>query len=139
MGSLVAAGGKATLTLVAPEIQRLRWSARVGITPDDARAVLAASRMMSAGAPYAILVDMTSIIDLPPGARAVFNSEALVVAAALVGKGPMDEVLAAGACKAVHATRFFTSESSAREWLQASLAARTTRATQTARTACESA
>lgn len=124
MERLVAAGGKATLILLAPSLQRLEWSARVSITPHDAASVLAASRALSGGMPYTILVDMTSIVDLPPDARAVFNAEALVVAAALVGNGPMDEVLAAGACRAVHPTRFFLSEASAREWLQASLAAR---------------
>ncbi|WP_104116405.1 hypothetical protein [Arthrobacter sp. B1805] len=124
MQRLGAADGRATLTLLARNLQRLEWAERVSISPGDARSVLAASRVLSKGEPYAILVIMTSIVDLPPDARAVFNAEPLVVAAALLGRGPMDEVLAAGACRALHPTRFFLSESSAREWLELSLAAR---------------
>lgn len=118
MESLVAAGGRATVTLVSAGLQRLSWAARVAITAEDAESVLAVSRLLSEERPYAILVDMTDIIDLPPVARAVFNAEELVIAAALLGSGPMDEVLAAGACRAVHPTRFFTSEAGAYEWLQ---------------------
>ncbi|MHA7178959.1 DUF7793 family protein [Arthrobacter sp. MDB2-24] len=121
MESLAAAGGRATVRLVGSDLQHLAWAGRVAITPDDALSVLAVSRQLSGGRPYAILVEMTEIVDLHPGARAAFNAEALVVAAALLGNGPMDEVLAAGARRAVHPTRFFTSEASAYEWLRASL------------------
>ncbi|WP_208740404.1 hypothetical protein [Arthrobacter agilis] len=121
MESLMAAGGKATVALVSDDLQHLEWIERACITPEDAYSVLAASRRLSRGRPYAILVDMTNIVALPPGARAVFNAESLVVAAALLGDGPMDEVLAAGACRAIHPTRYFTSEASALAWLRAFL------------------
>lgn len=121
MRSLVAAGEKATVTLLAPQLQHLEWAARSEISAEDALSVLDASRRLAGGRPYAILVDMTDIVDLPPSARAVFNAETSVLAAALLGHGPMDEVLAAGACKAVHPTRYFTSRSEALAWLQDSL------------------
>lgn len=124
MNSLMAAGGRATLSLVAPNLQCLTWSARAHIDRRDALSVLAASRLMSAQRPYAILVDMTTTVDLRPDAREAFNAESLVVAAALLGDGPMDEVLAAGACRAVHPTRYFTSATLALGWLEGHLADR---------------
>ncbi|MFC3300296.1 hypothetical protein FJV46_07390 [Arthrobacter agilis] len=118
METVVAASGRATLSVVAPDLHHLVWSPRVHIDRGDALSVLAASRRISRGRPYAILVDMTTTVDLPPRAREVFNGETLVVAAALLGDGPMDEVLAAGACKAVHPTRYFTSAEQACCWLE---------------------
>lgn len=123
MDSLMAASGRATLSLLAPDLQFLTWDPQTRIYQEDAWSVLAASRLLSTNRPYAIMVDMTTTVDLRPDARAVFNAESLVVAAALLGDGPMDEVLAAGACRAVHPTRYFTSTAPALDWLEELLAA----------------
>jgi hypothetical protein len=124
MDSVVAASGRATVSLIAPGLQRLSWSPGTHIDHVDALSVLAASRIMSSDGPYAILVDMTTTVDVRSDARAAFNAESLVVAAALLGDGPMDEVLAAAACRAVHPTRYFTSVSLALTWLEERLADR---------------
>ena len=114
-----AADGKASVSLRADGIQYLQWLQGTTINGQDARDVLETSFRLADQQPYAILVDMTAISHQTLGAREAFNADSRVIAAALLGDGPMDEVLAGGAVKAVHPTAFFTSEKAAISWLTA--------------------
>ncbi len=113
----LAADGKAWVGRRPDGIQRLRWREGSVISGQDASDVLETSFRLACRKPYAILVDMTTIVHLTQEARAAFNADSRVLAAALLGAGPMDEVLAGGAHTAVHPTSYFTSEDEALAWI----------------------
>ncbi len=112
-----AADGKALISRRPDGIQLLRWVEGSVISGPDAVDVLETSFRLACKKPYAILVDMTTIVHQTREARAVFNAEPRVIAAALLGTCPMDEVLAGGAHSAVHPTSYFTSEHEAVAWI----------------------
>lgn len=111
------AGGKAWLCRRPDGIQHLQWVEGAVISGQDAVDVLAASFRLASDKPYALLVDMTTIVHQTQEARNAFNADTRVIAAALVGAGPMDEILAGGAHSAVHPTSYFTSEDEAVTWI----------------------
>jgi 3-hydroxyisobutyrate dehydrogenase-like beta-hydroxyacid dehydrogenase len=112
-----AADGKAWVSQRQDGVQHLQWVEGSVISGQDAADVLETSFRLSGQKPYAILVDMTTIVHQSQEARAVFNADSRVIAAALLGSGPMDEILAGGAHTAVHPTNYFTSEHEAVSWI----------------------
>ncbi|MDQ0735014.1 DUF7793 family protein [Arthrobacter agilis] len=121
-----AAHGKAWLSRRPDGIQRLEWVEGSTISGKDAADVLEASFCLAGHKPYAILVEMTAIVHQTQEARETFNADSRVIAAALLGVGPMDEILAGGAHTAVHPTSYFTSEDDAITWIELHLEALTT-------------
>lgn len=111
------ADGRASVSVRADGIQYLQWVQGTTVDGRDAHDVLEESMRLSGGEKYAILVNMTGIAHQTQDAREAFNADARVIAAALLGTGPMDEILAGGSTRAVHPTAFFTSEDDAVAWL----------------------
>lgn len=111
------AGGNAWVSVRDDGVQYLQWVAGSVINGQDALAVLETSSRLAGSRKYSILIDMTSIVYLTQDAREAFNADSSVIAAALLGTGPMDEVLAAGAATAVHPTEFFHREEDALAWI----------------------
>lgn len=111
------AGGKAWVSVRDDGVQYLQWVAGAVISGEDALAVLEASFRLAGSARYSILIDMTAIVHLTQDGREAFNADSRVIAAALLGTGPMDEVLAAGAATAVHPTGYFHDEEDAFAWI----------------------
>ncbi|MBG6218855.1 hypothetical protein IWX75_003342 [Arthrobacter sp. CAN_A6] len=101
---VAAADGKVWLTAASDTMLYLGCEPSVVISEADALSVLDISADMANEKSYTVLVDMTTIVNLNPAARAAFNADQRVRAAALFGEGPMDRVLAAGAHNAVHPT-----------------------------------
>lgn len=98
---------------------RLRWSAAGTIDESAARAAIAKINELSAGQALPVLVEVNGT---SPTRQAgdVFATEWPLVRTALVGKSPVDEVIAAfytarhrPACP----TRFFASRTQAKAWL----------------------
>lgn len=118
------ADGRATLTLLDDALIRLTYALNTEVTAADAKDILEQSRTLVNGSPYAILVDMSPILHMSPGARALFGSEHKVLAAAMLGHTPMDQVIAASLTQSVHDVQFFTDEAIL-EWLTSRLASTT--------------
>ena len=112
-----AADGKATITLLGPALIRLTYLPRTEVQESDARDVLEQSLILVDHVPYAILVDMRQIMILSAGAREIYGSEDMVLAAAMLGQTPMDRVIAASLQQSVHTVEFFTDEQEALTWL----------------------
>ncbi|MCU1632999.1 MAG: hypothetical protein JWM61_1651 [Micrococcaceae bacterium] len=117
MQRVAAAGGKACISKLGRALIRLSWLPGTEVSGKDARDVIRCSNMLVDDAPYAILVNMRELRSLSIDARYVFGGDPRVLAAAFLGSGPMDRVLAAGSELARHPTRFFLSESEAITWL----------------------
>lgn len=120
---VVAADGKATITLLGPALIRLTWLPGTEVQEADARDVLELSLILVDRAPYVILVDMRQIVSVSAGAREGFSSEEMVLAAAMLGQTPVDRVIAASVQQSVHKVRFFTDEHEALAWLNSYLPA----------------
>ncbi|WP_162149418.1 hypothetical protein [Arthrobacter sp. Br18] len=112
-----AANGKAWISSTGGNALRLGWEPAAQVGVEDARSVVEMSTVLAGGRPYVLLVDLTMLVSISTEAREVFNACHDVLAAAMVGHGPMDRVLAAPSGNAGHPTRFFTSESEALSWL----------------------
>ncbi|TKV28840.1 hypothetical protein FDK12_03990 [Arthrobacter sp. NamB2] len=113
-----AVGGKASVSSIGRSLLRFAWVPDAEISVADARDVLARSAVLAANAPHAVLIDFRGIRYVSLDAHRAFATETTAVAAAFLGSGPMDRVLAARAEQALHPTRFFTSESRAIRWLR---------------------
>ncbi len=122
--TVLAAGGKATITLLGPAMIRLTWLPNTEVHEVDARDVLERSMQLIEQVPYVILVDMRQNVSLSAGARNAFSSETMVLAAAMLGHTAVGRVLAASVQQSVHEVRFFTVEQDALRWLSGSLPAR---------------
>jgi hypothetical protein len=71
--TVLAAGDKATITLLRPALIRLTWLPDTEVFEADARDVLEQSLVLVEHVPYAILVDMRQIASLSAGARDAFS------------------------------------------------------------------
>ncbi|MBT2566290.1 hypothetical protein J7I84_07220 [Arthrobacter sp. ISL-85] len=121
MTEIPAADGKASITLLRPALIRLTWLPDTEVLPADAKDVLEKSLALVDHVPYAILVDMSTILTMSLHARVLFGAEEMVLAAAMLGDTPMDRVLAASVRQSVHPVQFFTDESTALNWLISNL------------------
>jgi hypothetical protein len=102
------------------EVVRLTWTPGVRITGQLAREAMDLVDDLNAGRSRPLLVDMTGTAALTREARQVFTHECSASACALVGRSPVDRVLAnfaLGVYRMAMPTRFFTDEPAALEWL----------------------
>lgn len=100
----------------------LRWLPGVQIEVEDAQAAMAQVNQMCQQEQHAMLVDMAAVASVSREARAIWSIPCRASRIALLGKSPVDRVLA-NFFLGVHVppcpTRFFTSRSEAMDWLLA--------------------
>ncbi|MHA7145320.1 DUF7793 family protein [Arthrobacter sp. TmT3-37] len=89
----------------------------LSITEADAVAILQRSFEVTDHRKYVVLVDMALISDVSPAARRVFCSARNILAAAMLGHGPMDRMLSAPYEHAVYPSEYFTDQETAQQWL----------------------
>lgn len=113
-------GGKATLELRADGIVHLAWIRGVRIEEPDARAAMKAVDELCQEDSHPMLVDMETTEAVSRSARSVFSIPCAASRIALLGKSPVDRLLA-NFFLGVHTppcpTRFFTSRDEATVWL----------------------
>ncbi|ANP73551.1 STAS/SEC14 domain-containing protein [Cryobacterium arcticum] len=121
MGQVDANGAKETLEAV-DGLLHLRWRPGVHIQVEDAQAAMAKVNDACGTERRGMLVDMAAVGSVSREARAVWSIPCSASRIALLGKSPVDRVLA-NFFLGVHVppcpTRFFTSRSEAMEWLTA--------------------
>jgi hypothetical protein len=99
---------------------RLSWDRHLRITGDMARAAMALVDATNAGCERPLLVDMTGTAALTRDARMIFSRRCSASRIALLGRSPVDRVIAnfaLGVSAVPVPTRFFTSEALAVAWL----------------------
>ncbi|MBC7762255.1 MAG: STAS/SEC14 domain-containing protein [Candidatus Saccharibacteria bacterium] len=100
----------------------LRWLPGVQIEVEDAQAAMAQVNQMCQQEQHAMLVDMAAVASVSREARAIWSIPCRASRIALLGKSPVDRVLA-NFFLGVHVppcpTRFFTARSEAMDWLLA--------------------
>jgi len=100
---------------------RLTWDRNLRITGEMARAAMALVDATNAGRERPLLVDMTGTATLTREARMTFTLRCSASRIALLGRSPVDRVIAnfaLGVSAVPVPTRFFTSESLAIAWLR---------------------
>jgi len=115
-------GSKAEFEMSADGVLLLRWLPGVHIEVEDARAAMAQVNVMCEQEQHAMLVDMATVASVSREARAVWSIPCRASRIALLGKSPVDRVLA-NFFLGVHVppcpTRFFTARTEATNWLMA--------------------
>ncbi|MFJ6002293.1 hypothetical protein [Arthrobacter sp. NPDC092385] len=91
--------------------------ANVSVTADHALAILEQSFELTEHRQYVVLVDVRMVDDVSPEARRIFMAARHVLAAAMLGRGPMDRMLSAPYEGAVYPSEFFTDQGAAMKWL----------------------
>ena len=113
-------GGKGSIELGDDGVVHLRWLAGSTIEVEDARAAMAKVNDLCQGVPHPMLVDMAAVASVSREARGIWSIPCDASRIALLGRSPVDRVLA-NFFLGVHIppcpTRFFTSRSEATEWL----------------------
>lgn len=119
---VAADGAKVSLDLGNGGLLHVRWLPGFHIKVDDARDVMARVNEACENEQYPMLVDMSAVGSVSREARAVWSIPCSASRIALLGKSPVDRVLA-NFFLGVHVppcpTRFFTSRSDAMLWLKA--------------------
>lgn len=113
-------GGKGTVAFREDGIIHLVWSPKVKIEAADATAAMAAVNALADGKECPLLVDMTTTASLSHQARAVFSFPCAASRIALLGRSPVDRILAnwsTGVQELTCPTRFFNSPTEATAWL----------------------
>lgn len=106
----------------ADSVMSLAWKPGVRIGADNARAAVDAVNEIAAGRRYPLLVAMADAGHLSRGARDVFVEPCAASKIALLGRNPVDRMLAdyqLAVQEPPCPTRFFTSEDEAMVWLTA--------------------
>jgi hypothetical protein len=101
-------------------VVRLAWPAGADISEEAAQSAMAAVNRICAGVQRPMLVDMASTASVSRQARGVFAQPCSAGIIALLGKSPVDRVIAnfvLGVSKLPAPTRYFTVEAQALEWL----------------------
>lgn len=107
--------------LVPLGIVRLTWSPGLQITDTLARRAMELVDLTNTDRERALLVDMTGTAALTRGARMTFTRRCSASRIALLGRSPVDRVIAnfaLGVSSTPVPTRFFTSELAAVAWLR---------------------
>lgn len=118
--SIVIDGGKGLVSLLEDGILHLLWNPKARIEATDARAAMAAVNAVAGGSEYPMLVDMRTTESLSRQARSVFGTRCAASRIALLGKSPVDRILAnwsLGVQNLPCPTRFFNSRTEAVNWL----------------------
>jgi len=114
---------KGSLEMGTDGVLHLRWHPDVHIEVDDATAAMAKVNEICEHKQHVMLVDMAAVGSVSREARAIWSIPCRASRIALLGKSPVDRVLA-NFFLGVHVppcpTRFFTSRSAALGWLAAS-------------------
>lgn len=115
-------GGKGSVKLLGDGFIHLKWLPGISIEVADARAAMAKVNEVCEGDAYPMLVDMAAVASVSREARSIWSIPCSASRIALLGRSPVDRVLA-NFFLGVHIppcpTRFFTSRSDAMEWLSA--------------------
>ncbi len=101
----------------ADNVLFLRWASGVQITHPVAVKAARSLEVLSGGENLPLIVEMGGIDGLTLQARLGMNSYRGFARVALVGDGPVDEVLAGFAYASPTSTRYFTSEAEALDWI----------------------
>jgi len=113
-------GGKGTVELRSDGVVHLIWNHDVAIEEADAKAAMARVNEICGDSEHPMLVDMATTASVSRNARAVFSIPCAANRIALLGRSPVDRVLA-NFFLGVHIppcpTRFFTSRPEAMKWL----------------------
>ncbi len=96
----------------------LKWMSGVHITHPVAVKAARDLEVLSAGDNLPLIVEMGGIDGLTLQARLGMNSYRGFARVALIGDGPVDEVLAGFAHASPTSTRYFTSEAEALRWIR---------------------
>jgi hypothetical protein len=110
-----------SLTIDDEGIIRLVWPSGVRITGPSARAAFDAVNRMSADARRPMLVDMATTASVAREARSVFGERSAASRIALLGRSPVDRVIAnftLGVSQVPCPTRFFTDREKALAFLR---------------------
>lgn len=122
MDPVAADSAKMSIEMGKGGLLHLRWLPGVHIQVEDARAAMAKVNEVCQQEQHAMLVDMAAVGSVSREARAVWSIPCSASRIALLGKSPVDRVLA-NFFLGVHVppcpTRFFTSRSAATDWLNA--------------------
>jgi hypothetical protein len=105
---------------VVDDIIRLKWTEGITITDESARIAAVFVNQVSADRRRPMIVDMTRTTAVTRQARTVFLEPGAASCIALLGRSPVDRVIAnfvLGVSNLPCPTRFFTSEASALAWL----------------------
>ncbi|HSO14388.1 MAG TPA: STAS/SEC14 domain-containing protein [Arthrobacter sp.] len=117
-------GGKGSVELRDDGIIHLQWLPGITIDVEDARAAMAKVNEVCQGQERPMLVDMAAVASVSREARSIWSIPCSASRIALLGRSPVDRVLA-NFFLGVHIppcpTRFFTSRSDATDWLNVSL------------------
>ena len=100
---------------------RLKWAPGVRITESAATTAMADVNRVCGADRYPMLVDMTETESVTRAARNVFTIPCAANVIALLGKSPVDRVIAnfvLGVSKLPTPTRFFNAEPAALSWLR---------------------
>lgn len=119
MQQIEVEGGKGTVALGNDGIIHLLWNSEARIEVHDARAAMTAVNAVANGSESPLLVDMTTV-SISRHARSVFRIPCAASRIALLGKSPVDLILANWAMGQQNLpcpTRFFSSETEAISWL----------------------
>lgn len=115
-------GGKGSVLMRDDGLVHLRWQPGITIEVDDAKAAMAKVNEVCQGSPHPMLVDMAAVASVTREARSIWSIPCSASRIALLGRSPVDRVLA-NFFLGVHIppcpTRFFTSRSEAMDWLDA--------------------
>jgi hypothetical protein len=113
-----------SLTIDDEGFIRLVWPAGVTITGPSAREAFDAVNRLSADRPRPMLVDMATTKSVAREARAVFGERSAASRIALLGRSPVDRVIAnftLGVSQVPCPTRFFTDRAKAMDFLRIGL------------------
>ncbi|MEP6979396.1 MAG: STAS/SEC14 domain-containing protein [Nakamurella sp.] len=105
---------------VVDDVIRLRWTEGVIISEPAARIAAAYVNQLSSDRRRPMVVDMSLTAAVTRQARTVFLEPGAASCIALLGRSPVDRVIAnfvLGVSNLPCPTRFFTSETAALEWL----------------------
>jgi hypothetical protein len=104
------------------DVIRLKWTEGITITEADARTAAVFVNRVSSDRRRPMIVDMAETAAVSRQARTVFLEPGAASIIALLGRSPVDRVIAnfvLGVSNLPTLTKFFTSESAALDWLQA--------------------
>lgn len=103
------------------EVVRLRWASGINITAAAARAAMAEVNRVCGDRRHPMLVDMTLTASVSRAARTVFAIPCAADTIALLGRSPVDRVIAnfiVSVSSLPTPTRYFNSEPAALAWLE---------------------
>ncbi|RJT75094.1 hypothetical protein D6T63_18055 [Arthrobacter cheniae] len=96
---------------------RVSPTRHVAVTEEHALAILERSFELTEHRPYVMLVDMGLVDDVSRTARRVLMSARHILAAAMLGRTPMDRMLSAPYEDAVYPAQYFNDKQTAGQWL----------------------